>query len=80
MPGVINVAGWTIDFRSGVAYIRLSCGKVALRTDKNGAMGIIEMIKIPLHVRERIKYPESWERLEEVPFVEFFGKKKMIIR
>lgn len=79
MSKIKNIAGWTVDFRTGAAYICLSEGSVALRSDKDGAIGLIYMDKIPPSIRDRIEFT-GWDHIEHIPFVQFFGKQKMIIR
>jgi len=80
MDGVRYIGGWTVDFRSSQAYILLPIGDVAFRSDKDSRLGLVDIYKIPEHIRPLIKYAESFELLETMPFVESFGKQKLMIR
>lgn len=80
MDGVRYIGGWTVDFRSNQAYIRLSIGNVAIRSDTDSRLGLVDVYKIPDHIRPLVKYPDSFELLETLPFVEKFGTQKLMIR
>jgi hypothetical protein len=80
MSDIRQIGGWTVDFRSKNAYIRLPIGTHVLCVDAEGAKGIISMNTLDKPLRRVVKYPETFDLLQEVPFVEFFGKQKYVLR
>jgi hypothetical protein len=63
-----------------MAYIKLAISTHVLQVDADGAKGIIAINTLDKPLRRAIRYPETFDLLQEVPFVEFFGKQKYVLR
>ena len=77
---ITRIGNWIVNFHTRKAYRMLSCGFFVLVQDEEGRQGVVPVEKILPAVRKMLFLPETFEDLENLPFVEMFGTHRSLLR